>query len=49
VRSASAVQVREPIYRDSVGRWRAYAGMSGPLLEVMGLDASGRMTKKAGA
>jgi tetratricopeptide (TPR) repeat protein len=48
VRSASAVQVREPIYRDSIGRWRAYAGMLGPLLEVMGLDASGRMTKKAG-
>jgi tetratricopeptide (TPR) repeat protein len=32
VRTASAVQVRQPIYRSSVQRWRAYESWLGPLL-----------------
>jgi tetratricopeptide (TPR) repeat protein len=31
VRTASAVQVRQPLYRSSVGRWRNYAAVLGPL------------------
>lgn len=33
VRTASASQVRQPIYRQSVGRWRVYEQWLGPLLE----------------
>jgi hypothetical protein len=32
VLTASTVQVRQPIYRSSVGRWRPYEGMLRPLL-----------------
>jgi tetratricopeptide (TPR) repeat protein len=32
VRTASATQVRQPIYQTSVGRWRRYEGFLGPLL-----------------
>jgi len=32
VRTASAVQVRQPIYRSSVGRWRGYQATLAPLL-----------------
>jgi hypothetical protein len=32
VRTASATQVRRPIYKDSVGRWRKYEAFLGPLL-----------------
>jgi tetratricopeptide (TPR) repeat protein len=32
VRTASAAQVRKPIYRSSVGRWRNYQSFLGPLL-----------------
>jgi hypothetical protein len=31
VRTASAVQVRQPIYNESVGRWRRYESFLGPL------------------
>jgi tetratricopeptide (TPR) repeat protein len=37
VLTASAAQVRKPIYRSSVGRWRAYADQLQPLLEALGL------------
>jgi len=36
VRTASASQVRRPIYRSSHGRWRAYARHLGPLLATWG-------------
>jgi tetratricopeptide (TPR) repeat protein len=36
VRTASLLQVRRPIYRSSVGRWRNYAAFLGPLIEAMG-------------
>jgi len=32
VRTASATQVRQPIYRSAIGRWRAYEEFIGPLL-----------------
>ena len=37
VRTASVVQVRQPIYRSSVGRWRPGAETLRPLLEGLGL------------
>lgn len=37
VRSASAAQVREPIYTRSVGRWRPFAEHLKPMFEAMGL------------
>ncbi len=36
VRTASAAQVRQPIYRGSIGRWRSYAAELGPLLAALG-------------
>lgn len=36
VRTASAQQVREPLYRHAVGRWRQYRDHLGPLLEALG-------------
>ena len=36
VRTASASQVRRPIYRNAVGRWRVYEKELGPLLDALG-------------
>lgn len=36
VATASFAQVRRPIYKDSVGRWRRFAPHLGPLLEALG-------------
>ena len=36
VETASASQVRRPIYRDSVERWRRHAARLGPLIEALG-------------
>ena len=41
VRTASVNQVRQPIYRTSVARWRPYAAHLGPLLAALGLSADG--------
>jgi tetratricopeptide (TPR) repeat protein len=38
VRTASATQVRQPIYTSSIGRWRAYEPMLGPLLAELSLS-----------
>jgi tetratricopeptide (TPR) repeat protein len=35
VRTASATQVRQPIYTSSIGRWRAYESLLGPLLSEL--------------
>jgi hypothetical protein len=35
VYTASAAQVRQPVYTRSVGRWRAYAAELKPLLDVL--------------
>ncbi len=37
VRTASAVQVRQPVYQNSVGRWRYYRELLTPLLDAMEL------------
>ena len=37
VRTSSAVQVRRPLYRSSVHRWRRYEAELGPLLEALGI------------
>ena len=34
--TASLAQVRRPLYRDSVARWRRYGAQLGPLLEALG-------------
>ncbi|MGD0139305.1 MAG: tetratricopeptide repeat protein [Tepidisphaeraceae bacterium] len=39
VLTASMWQVRQPIYRSSVGRWRQYQTHLGPLMEVLGVTA----------
>jgi len=36
VRTASVNQVRKPLYRSSVARWKAYEAHLGPLLEALG-------------
>lgn len=36
VRTASAAQVRQPIYTSAIGRWRAYEGFLEPLLTSLG-------------
>ena len=36
VRTASVTRVRQPIYRSSVGRWRAYESLLQPFLETLG-------------
>jgi tetratricopeptide (TPR) repeat protein len=40
VRTASATQVRQPIYQSAVGRWRVYEEFLGPLLAELGAPAS---------
>jgi tetratricopeptide (TPR) repeat protein len=39
VRTASVTQVRQPIYRRSVARWKHYAEALGPLFDRLGVDA----------
>jgi hypothetical protein len=38
VRTASMIQVRQPIYQRSVGRWRQYREWLGPLLKLLSPD-----------
>jgi tetratricopeptide (TPR) repeat protein len=38
VRTASATQVRQPIYASSIGRWRAHEPLLGPLLAELSLS-----------
>jgi hypothetical protein len=40
VRTASALQVRRPLYRTSVGRWRPDTATFAPLLEGLGMDGA---------
>jgi len=42
VRTASAMQVRQPIYKSAVGRWHDYEEFLGPLLTALGDVPSGR-------
>jgi tetratricopeptide (TPR) repeat protein len=43
VRTASATQVRQPIYTHSVARWRGYARALGPLFAALGEEAPAPM------
>ena len=36
VRTASAHQVRKPVYKTAAGRWRNYQAHLGPLMEALG-------------
>jgi tetratricopeptide (TPR) repeat protein len=47
VKTASSVQVREPIYQTSVGRWRHYENFLRPLIEAL-TAPSGTDTVQAG-
>ncbi len=40
VRTASAMQVRQPIYSSAVERWRVYEEFLGPLLTALGANAA---------
>jgi tetratricopeptide (TPR) repeat protein len=40
VTTASAAQVRQPLYRSSVGRWQVYGDQLKPLLEALGQPAA---------
>jgi hypothetical protein len=44
VKTASAAQIRQPIYRSSTGRWRADADMLEALLDGHGPDLAGDRT-----
>jgi tetratricopeptide (TPR) repeat protein len=41
VKTASSAQIRQPIYRSSVGRWRPDTDMLKPLLDGLGPDLAG--------
>ncbi len=36
VHTASSYQVRQPLYKESIGRWRHYEKHLGPLKEALG-------------
>jgi tetratricopeptide (TPR) repeat protein len=40
IRTASATQVRQPIYQNAVGRWRVYEEHLGPLLIALGIETA---------
>ncbi len=40
IRTASALQARQPVYGASVGRWRRYEAFLGPLLEGLAISGS---------
>jgi tetratricopeptide (TPR) repeat protein len=43
VRTSSLAQVRQPIYRSSVGRWRPYRAQLRALLEELGIEPESRV------
>jgi tetratricopeptide (TPR) repeat protein len=45
VRTASAVQVRQPVYKTSVNRWRKYEPFLGPLFSALGPSISQRLSE----
>ena len=40
VQTASSVQVRQPLYRTSIGRWKRYQAHLGPLIEALRNDGA---------
>ena len=49
IRTASATQVRRPIYSSAVGRWRVYEQQIGPLLTALGLKDAPRRGARGAA
>ena len=49
VATASAAQVRRPIFATSIERWRRHAEHLGPLIEALGPYAPGRLDQAEGA
>jgi tetratricopeptide (TPR) repeat protein len=47
VRTASLMQVREPLYRSSIGGWRRYAKHLKPLADSLGQDVPARLAADA--
>jgi tetratricopeptide (TPR) repeat protein len=47
VRTASAAQVRKPIYTSAIGRWRAYGDALAPLLSALNGDAAAGIASPA--
>jgi tetratricopeptide (TPR) repeat protein len=45
VRTASLMQVREPVYRRSIGAWRRYAEFLEPLGQALGVDIRARLAE----
>jgi tetratricopeptide (TPR) repeat protein len=45
VRTASLMQVREPVYRRSIGGWRRYAEFLEPLGQALGVDIRARLAE----
>jgi tetratricopeptide (TPR) repeat protein len=43
VRTASLMQVREPVYRRAIGNWQRYRKHLGPLAEALGVDISAKL------
>ena len=44
VRTSSLSQVRQPIYRSSIGKWQHYGRHLGPLFEALGRGMDGTIT-----
>jgi tetratricopeptide (TPR) repeat protein len=49
VRTASLMQVREPVYRRSIGSWQRYAKYLGPLADALAVDIRAEMDKVSSA
>jgi tetratricopeptide (TPR) repeat protein len=47
VRTASATQVRQPIYTSAVGRWRVYEEQLGPLLRALEIEPAAVVSARA--
>jgi tetratricopeptide (TPR) repeat protein len=45
VRTASLMQVRQPVYRGSIGAWRRYAEHLEPLAQALGVDIRARLSE----
>jgi hypothetical protein len=38
VKTASVLQVRKPLYKDSIQRWKKYESRLAPLLDALGIS-----------
>ena len=48
VKTASAVQIRKPLFRSSLQRWRRYEAQIGPLLDELGSLLDGNVDRVSG-